>query len=214
MSIGSVPAEQRVVLDDVDWSTYLALVNNSDGRHQRIAYDQGVMEIMSPSKVHETAARIIGRILECVTEELDIEICSVKSTTFKRDDQKQGFEADESYYIANASVIRDLDEIDLTIHPPPDLIIEVDISRSSMNKFTLFGGIGVPEVWRYDGENIHVYVRRDEIAYDEVEESSVLPQIPLNEIPTLIEQVRSLGETDTIRAFRKSIQERLESDDL
>ncbi len=208
MSIGSVPAEQRVVLDDVAWSTYLALVNNSDGRRKRIAYDQGLMEITAPSKLHETAARIIGRMLDCLTEELGIEVCSVKSTTFKRDDQQRGFEADESYYIANAAVIRDLDEIDLAIHPPPDLVIEVDISRSSMNKFTIFGGIGVSEVWRYDGEKLHVYVRRNETDYDEVEESVVLPQFPLNEIPALIKQVRSLGETTAIRAFRKSIQKR------
>jgi Uma2 family endonuclease len=153
-----IPAEQRVVLDNISWSTYLAILRDAESCRGRIAYDRGVLEIMSPSKVHEHVKRLIGRMIEAFTEELNIDIESASSTTFKREDLARGFEPDECYYIAHAGVVRGKDDIDMTVDPPPDLIIEVDISRSSLNKFGIYRALGIPEVWRYDGETLHLYV--------------------------------------------------------
>ncbi len=117
-----------------------------------MAYDQGVLEIMSPSMRHETIKRLIGRMVEMFTLELDIEIRSVSSTTFNREDLEKGIEADECYYIRNAESIRGIEEIDLAIHPPPDLAIEIDISRSSQIKTGIYAALQVSEVWQYDGD--------------------------------------------------------------
>ncbi len=201
--------EQRVVMDDVPWSVYLGLVEASDGRHTRIAYDQGVMEIMSPSRVHETEGNLIGRMVETFTEEAGLPLDVVASTTFKRDDLERGFEADESYYIANCAAVSGLEEIDLSIHPPPDLVIEVDISRSSMKKFGIFSSLGIPEVWRYDRDQVHVFVLNSEGEYDSAEESVVLPGFPVKDVPRWVEKWRTINQTELIRAFRREVQAQL-----
>lgn len=202
-------AEQRVVMENVPWAVYLGLVENSDGRHTRIAYDQGVMEIMSPSRVHETEGHLIGRMVEAFTEEAGLPLDSVASTTFKRDDLERGFEADESYYIANAAAVRHLDEIDLSIHPAPDLVIEVDISRSSMKKFAIFSSLSIPEVWRYDGERLHVFVLNSAGEFDSVEQSTVLPGFPAQDVPRWLAMRRTTDQNQLIRAFRREVRTQL-----
>ncbi|MDC0936444.1 Uma2 family endonuclease [Pirellulales bacterium] len=199
-------AEQRVVLDDVSWSTYVSLVDGAEKHRGLICYDRGVMEIMSPSKKHETVAELIGRMVDIFTEELGIDVCSVRSTTFRRADCERGFEADESYYIQHAQQVRHLDEIDLTVHPPPDLIVEVDVSRSSMDKFGIFGSLQVPEVWRYVGDSLKIYVHRTEGGYDCVDDSIVLPGFPLEEVKRNLSRCSVSSETQLIREFRQFVQ--------
>ena len=206
MSIVSSPTEQRVVLDNISWSTYLAILRDAENCRGRIAYDRGVLEIMSPSKVHEHVKRLIGRMVETFTEELNIEIESASSTTFKREDLERGFEPDECYYIEHAAVVRAKDHIDLTVDPPPDLIIEVDISRSSLNKFGIYQALGIPEVWRYDGEALRVHVLHDD-GYVEGQRSTALSQLPIETLISFLRQRTSLGETRLIRQFRTWVRE-------
>ena len=208
MSVLTSPAEQRVVLQSVDWSTYEALVSRPESRHNRIAYDKGWMEIMSPSRLHERSGSLIGRLIEIFTMELAIEVESVASTTFKCEEKARGFEADESYYIEHAEDVRGLDEIDLTIHSAPDLVIEVDLSRSSMGKFGIYGSLGVAEVWLYDGLQVRVFAHAEGEQYDSVLSSRVLPQFPVEEVHDWLIQAESLGETQMALAFRESVRER------
>jgi Uma2 family endonuclease len=206
MNIVSSPAEQRVILDNISWSTYLAILQDADSCRGRITYDRGVLEIMSPSKLHEHVKRLIGRMIEVFTETLNIDIESASSTTFKRADLERGFEADECYYIQHAAEIRAKDDIDMTVDPPPDLIIEVDISRSSLNKFGIYRALAVPEVWRYDGESLRLYALHDH-DYIEVQQSRALPQLPIDKLADLLSQRSAFGETQLIRQFRTWLRE-------
>ncbi len=206
MTIISNSAEQRVVLDNISWPTYLALLEDADGRRGRIAYDQGVLEVMAPSWLHETVKKLIGRLIEVFTEERNIEIVSGSSTTFKREDLQRGFEADECYYIAHAGAVRGKDSIDLTVDPPPDLVIEVDISRSSLNKFGIYLALEVSEIWRYDGQSLRAYVLQGN-EYTDVERSAQLPQLPMAVLVGFLNQRGSVGETELIRSFRAWVRE-------
>jgi Uma2 family endonuclease len=206
MNIVSSPAEQRVILDNISWSTYLAILQDADSCRGRITYDRGVLEIMSPSKLHEHVKRLIGRMIEVFTETLNIDIESASSTTFKRADLERGFEADECYYIQHAAEIRAKDDIDMTVDPPPDLIIEVDISRSSLNKFGIYRALAVPEVGRYDGESLRLYALHDH-DYIEVQQSRALPQLPIDKLADLLSQRSAFGETQLIRQFRTWLRE-------
>jgi Uma2 family endonuclease len=207
MSTINVPAEQRVVFYDVSWATYLALAAENNRPGKRISYDQGVMEIMSPGMLHENVSSLIGRMVNVFTEERGIEVCSSAGTTFKRDDLERGFEADASYYIANSGVVRSKREIDLAIDPPPDLAIEVDISRSSLSKFTIYRSIGVPELWRYDGEAILVYVLNKSGEYIRAEASNVLPGFPFAKAQAVLDRRREEGETALMQEFRGYVRE-------
>ena len=202
MSTISSPAEQRVILANIRWSTYEAILNDAETRRGRMAFDEGVLEIMAPSKAHENAKSLIGRLIETFTEQLGIDVCSVGSTTFKREDLQKGFESDECYYIAHAAAVREKDEIDLTVDPAPDLAVEVDISRTSMGKFRIYGAIGVPEVWRYDGTSLRVYVHLQADEYQETQRSQALPQLPIDVLVDFLNQRHLQSETQIIRSFR------------
>ena len=206
MSTISSGADQRVLLDNISWSTYLAILDDAENRRGRIAYDRGVLEIMSPSKLHENVKSLIGRLIEVFTEVHGIEMLSAGSTTFKREDVERGFEPDECYYIAHASAVHGKDDIDLMIDPPPDLVIEVDVSRSSLNKFGIYGVLGVPEVWRYAGDLLQIHVLQ-EGQYEEANRSQVLPQFPIEKLIETLNRRASIGETALIREFREWISQ-------
>lgn len=204
MSTAPFLAEQRVILDHISWQTYVAILHDADHCRGRMTYDRGVLEIMAPSKLHENVKRLIGRMVEAFTEERNIDMVSASSTTFKREDLDRGFEPDESYYLQHAPEVRGKDDIDLLVDPPPDLLIEVDISRSSLNKFGIYGALGVPEVWRYDGEQLRFYVLQAD-AYAEVQLSSVLPPLSASQLSQFLSRRLEQSETALIRDFRQWI---------
>ena len=194
-------------LQSVKWSTYLALADESEDRRKRMTFYEGTLEIMSPSKLHENAANLIGRLVEAFTEELEIEVCSVKSTTFRRTDLECGFEADESYYVGDVSNLLGKDDIDLSIDRPPDLVIEVDISRSSMTKFALLGEMGIPELWIYDGQQLRMYRHRQKHEYEEATQSSILPPLTASHLNRFLDMREAQGETQIVRMFRQWVRE-------
>jgi Uma2 family endonuclease len=207
MSTVTRGTEQRVLLNDVSWATFAAL--SKEARGGRLAYDQGRLEIMSPSFEHESIKGLIGRLVEVFTEEVDLDIASAGSTTLSREDLARAIESDECYYVAGAQQVRGKDHIDLPIDPPPDLVIEVDISRSSVDKLVICAAIGVPEVWRYDGTAVEVYTRREDGRYDKSEASVVLPQFPVDEMNRVLQNRGSRSETQIARDFRRWIGEHL-----
>ncbi|HEY9740149.1 MAG TPA: Uma2 family endonuclease, partial [Coleofasciculaceae cyanobacterium] len=141
----------RVLLRNISWQTYQDLLKDLEEQPGiRLSYDRGLLEIMAPSPPHENYKKVLGRFVETLTEELNIEIKSLGSLTCKREDLARGLEPDQCYYIQNEAVVRTLDEIDFNQDPPPDLVIEIDISSSSINRLSLYAALGVPEVWRYD----------------------------------------------------------------
>ena len=186
---------------NVPWDTYLSLVAVED-RHNRIAFDQGVMEIMSPMKVHERVGGLLGRMVECWTETAGIEIQSVESTTFKRDELSKGFEADQSFYIQHEELVRELEEVDLTIHPGPDLVIEIDVTNSSLKKFGIYSALEVAEVWRWEGDRIRVYIR-EEHEFVESQDSNALPGFAFADAQRILSERIGRGDNDLIREFRQ-----------
>src|SRR5262245_26112822 len=118
---------QTLVIDNVDWKDYLRFLRLFSGRPgHRIAYDRGVLEIMSPSRRHDKAAYLLGRFIDTLTEELGLTVTAGRSTTFRNRRARRGIEPDNSYWIANELAIRGKEEVDLRVDPPPDLCIEVD----------------------------------------------------------------------------------------
>ncbi len=204
--MSTVPAssEQRVVLRSVSWETYLALTEESESGSGKMTYDQGVLEIMSPGMPHEIAKRFIGRMIETFTLYRGIEIRSSSSTTFKRSELQRGFEADESYYIQHAFELRGIGEIDLSIHPPPDLVLEVDMTNSSIRKKELFAAMKIPEVWRYDGASLWMGSLNQD-GYQDLKQSLVLPGFPRELAAKLLVRQFEENETALIRVFLDSL---------
>jgi len=152
------PPEQRVTLYNVRWETYERLLADlQDSSAPRLTYDRGTLEIMSPSSEHERYNRTAAQIVEELAVEMNINFDSLGSTTFRREDIDRGFEPDSCFYIQNAASVRGKKRINLSVDPPPDLVIEIDITNPSLDKFPIFAQAGVPEVWRFDGSRLAIY---------------------------------------------------------
>jgi Uma2 family endonuclease len=198
-----------MVLRRIAWDTYQALVCDLESQPcQRLTYDCGLLEIWMPLPPHERYKKVLGRVVEIVTEELGIEVCSLGSTTWRRKDLAKGVEPDECYYIQHEPMVRGRVDIDLTVDPPPDLVIEVDMTSVSVPRLPIYQVLGVPEVWRFDGERIKILsLAADE--YREIEESLVLPMVKVEALQDFMEQVLRMGETSWAKQVRQWVRQQV-----
>jgi Uma2 family endonuclease len=200
------------ILQNIHWNTYQNLVRDLESQPgTRLTYDRGTLEIMMPLPPHERNKRLLGRFVEVITEELGIEICSLGSTTWSREDLKKGLEPDECYYIQNELAVRGKDTIELTIDPPPDLAIEVDSTSSSMNRMGIYAALGVPEVWRFDRQILTI-LNLVEGEYQPCQVSLALPMFNDAVLVRFLELSQTMGETSLIRHVRQWVREQMESD--
>jgi Uma2 family endonuclease len=203
---------QRVILRGISWATYEQLLDDFQDSHAaHFAYDRGVLEIMAPSFEHEKINRLINVLCEEIAAELDVDCENAGSTTFKREDLARGFEPDTCFYVHDVERIRGKKEIDLTIDPPPDLVIEIDITSSSLNKFPIYASVGVPEVWRYDGKVVTIYTLRENGQYQIHEASVAFPKLTSPVITQFVEERQSLKRTAWIRRVREWARQQRES---
>jgi Uma2 family endonuclease len=181
------PVGQCVIVQGVSWDTYACLLADfADSSGTRMAYDRGTLEIMAPSFKHEQAADLLADVVKAVAEAQALDIVAAGSTTFKREDVERGFEPDASFYIQHAADVRGRATIDLAADPPPDIIIEIDLTHPSLDKFPIYASLGIPEVWRYDGRQVQIY-RRVDGPYAEVPSSEVLQGVASTSLMQLVQ---------------------------
>lgn len=196
-----------IVLRGISWELYEQLRDIPDNWGKRMTYDEGDLEIMSPSSKHEDFARLLARMLDAFTEELSIPIRGLRSTTWKSADRKRGLEADECYFVKNESRVRHLEEFDLARDPPPDIVIEVEMSRSAIRKLPLYAALGVPEVWRCSkGKVVFLHLSEDG-QYVESQNSLNVPSLESSALNRFLAERATLDETAWIRAFRVWVRE-------
>ena len=199
------PSADRIILRNVSWETYERLLEDLKNRSSpRLAYDQGVLEIMSPHFEHESAKLILAAIVEIALEELDLDFQPAGSTTFKREALKRGFEPDSSFYIRNAGRVRGKKKLDMEIDPPPDLLIEIDVTNDSLDKFPLYAALGVPEVWRYE-DALEIWIL-DQGRYVQRHASVAIPILNDKLITGLMESSLSMKRPAWSRQTRKRIR--------
>jgi Uma2 family endonuclease len=208
MSALATPVGQCVIVQGVGWDTYACLLADfADSRGIRVPYDQGTLEIMAPSFKHEQAADLLSDVVKAVAEAQALDVVPAGSTTFKRQDVERGFEPDASFYVQHAADIRGHATLDLAVDPPPDVIIEIDLPHPSLDKCPIYAALGVPEVWRHDGRQIHMYRRLDE-AYTEVPSSAVLLGVTTASLTQMVqlglELPRQVG-IGQVRAWAESL---------
>jgi Uma2 family endonuclease len=201
---------ERLILDNVPWEYYTRYLHIMSDRHLRLTYDRGVLEIMRLSHEHENTSCFLGRFVITLTEELSFPVKEGRSTTFRRRKKKKGIEADNSYWIAHEAAVRSKKVINLRIDPPPDLAIEVDVSRSSMNRMGIYASLKVPEVWRHDEHGLAFLVLNAKGKYDPAATSPTFP-LPITPADLMV-FVNMLGQKDEnaiIREFRLWIRAKL-----
>ncbi|WP_448603815.1 Uma2 family endonuclease [Thermoleptolyngbya sp.] len=208
--ITAAPAqsEERVVLQNVSWRLYEQLLQElGESRAVRLTYDQGTLELMSPLLPHESSKCSIDRLIAVLAEELALNFRSVGSLTCKREDLQRGVEPDSAYYLQNEPLIRQNAQIQLPDDPPPDLVVEIEYSRTALDKLPIYAALGMPELWRYDGRSLSCY-RLAGSAYEETDTSPAFSPIPIQDIPRFLQLASSAREIEMVRQFRAWVRER------
>jgi len=193
--------QQHFVLTYVSWDFYEKLLDEIGNRSTRVTFDNGELEMMAPLPIHEMWKSRIVRLIERMTEELSIDMENLGSATFKRKDLAKGLEPDACFYIRNWEVPRGKRDLDLTVDPPPDLAIEIDITRRSVPRQPIYAALSVPELWRFDGTRLQVLeLRRDK--YVEVKNSLSFPFLPIRDFESYVFRQDSERINNVIRDFR------------
>ncbi|MEO6863661.1 MAG: Uma2 family endonuclease [Microcoleus sp.] len=202
-------AEHRTLLENISWSTFETLLKEiGDRRGYRIAYDNGMLEIMSSLYEHENPKIKSDRFIFILAEELDIEIKSAGSMTLKQQRAKKGIEPDNCYYIQHEAAVRDREELDLETAPPPDLAIEIDITSSSINKLAIYSALRVPELWLYNGRVLKFY-QLVETEYVECDFSIAFPFVSVAEMAGFFTRTQTMGEMALLKSFRTWVKSKI-----
>lgn len=205
----ATPAEQRVLLHNITWEMFESLLAaKGEDISTRYAYDRGLLEIMSPLMPHETTKRLIEKMIDILVDELDLNVKSVGSMTCKREDLEQGLEPDSGFYLQNEPRVRSREQLDLSQDPPPDLMLEVDFSSSSLNKLPIYQALAVPEIWRYANGILTIRVFQQG-KYVELDTSPTFANLPLTKLPDFLQQSSHVGEAQMLKQFRAWVKAQL-----
>jgi Uma2 family endonuclease len=195
------PPEQRIVLHHIAWDTYERMLNDlGNNRSVRLAYYRGSLEIMTPLEEHERAKSLIRRFIEILIAELGLNRKSMASTRLTRPDLQASGEPEECYYIQNEPLVRGK-TVDLANDPPPDLVLEVDITHTDLDKLKLYADLGIPEFWRYNGKIWRIY-QLEQGSYTEVEASPTFPWVRKQLLYDFLSACNVEGETKAERSLQ------------
>ncbi|MGH7137947.1 MAG: Uma2 family endonuclease, partial [Pirellulales bacterium] len=209
-TVQQIAAEPRFVLNGVSWETYVALRDIEANWHVRMTYDRGTLEMKVNSDRHENMKKLIGRLIEAFTAELNIPLRSFGETTWRRREIDKGLEADECYYIVNQTLVSRRVEVDLLRDPPPDLALEVVVSHGDVDKMAIYAALGVPEVWHWEDDNLQAYAL-EQGRYVPRETSVNLPILRVKDLDEFLDPGQALDESAWINAFRAWARERFDA---
>ncbi len=194
---------QHVLLKGISWPTYQAILQDlGDHRPTRLAYAQGILEIIMPSDLHEWIARLLEAMLRALTEAANLRLRGYGSTTLEREDLAQGAEPDACFYIQNVDRVLGQRQLNLNLDPPPDLVIEVDITNSSRRRFGIYQQLQIPEVWRYtQRQGVTLYQLQGD-QYVECEFSPTFPRVSGAVLQHFLQLAETEDDNSVIRALR------------
>lgn len=174
------------LLRGIGWEGYQKLLEIVGDSSVRITYENGDAELMSPGMIHERLKMRVDMLIGLISQELRLPFISYGSTTFHSKAQNVGLEPDQCYYLSRLERISNPDELDVRRDPPPDVAVEIDISRNSRARLRIYAGLGVPEVWRCMETGIEVLELHGQRVYRPAKGSQFWPFVPLIEFSELL----------------------------
>ncbi len=191
--IFALEERKHAVFFDVSWETYEDLLELfPKRRNPKLMYDRGMLEIM-PLPEHEIPIFAIYSLVDIFALAMEVETHCIGASTLKRRDLKHGFEPDCAFYFGkSADLMRDKDVIDLHNDPTPDLVIEIDVTHSSLGKFELFAEVGIKEIWLFEGKMLKILCLEKK-NYQETSDSRLLPNVTSQIITEFALENRKIG---------------------
>lgn len=199
--------EQRVTFHHLTWAQYQQILTAlPETRSARLVYACGTLEISMPLEDHEQASEIINIFIRILVLEMGLKLKSMGSTTLGREDLDRGSEPDKAYYIKNQPLVAGR-KVNLQKDPPPDLVVEIDITHTDMDKNRLYATMGVPEFWRFNGHHLQIYQLQSD-QYIEIKQSPTFPIIAKEDFYAFIDSAKQ-DEMAAEIEFRAWVKNRL-----
>jgi len=207
-----VPDEPRFLIRGVGWKAYDVLVEALEraGSHVRLTYDRGDLELMSPSPEHEDAKVGLRMAFQVAAEVYGIPYKCLGSTTFRSQALDRGLEPDECFYTVNWRRISGKKRFDPDVDPAPDVVIEAEVTSSMLDRLGIYAALGVPEIWRYDGERLRFLTLQPDRTYRASDRSPMFPELDPEEILRLIAERIDRDDADWNRHFRAWVREQVD----
>ena len=201
--ITHLPAGASLRLEDVGWDEYEALISALEAKpNLRLTYRQGTLEIMTPSKLHESLKTFITRLLQVLSEVCEIELETCGSTTYKDPRKGEGTEPDECVYVGQPERILGKDWIILGVDPTPEIMIEIDVTHGSDSKLAIYENYGVPEFWHYSNHRMRIFELTAQ-GYKETDRSRHFPLLASDQLTKFMNLSLQEGQSKTLKAFRE-----------
>lgn len=199
--------DEIIHLSGISWLTYETLLRELSDRRFRLTYNRGDLEIMAPSPEHELGKKVLGRFVETLAEEFQIQIYPLGSTTLKRP-ELSGVEPDECFYIRHISAVRGKKRIDLTEDPVPDLVIEIDVTSSSQNRLQIYADLGIAEIWIYNGSTL-IIKQLQNSNYINSQTSQFFPNLSIPEVVGFLQQSETIDYLELVKSFRSWVKSQI-----
>jgi Uma2 family endonuclease len=203
-----IPRKQRFVMTGEPWRGYQRCLKFfGERRNIRITYDRGVLEVVTLTYEHERAAHILTLLIGAWVEERRVLVRGGGSTTFSRRDLKRGLESDGCYWISNQARLRGVTRVDLQRDPPPDLVVEIDVTNSSLPRMPIYSALGVQEVWRLQGTNLTIHLLQTDGSYLESPVSQALPPLAPTALTKYLALSGQLDDAAVVGQFRAWVRQ-------
>jgi Uma2 family endonuclease len=202
---------RRIAFSGLSWRQYEMMLKVFKDQRLRHSFSNGTLEIMSPLYLHEREKCNLGRFLELLSFELNIDMYNGGSLTMKRRRSGKGLEADECFYIQNAKRVEGKKALDFETDPPPDLVVEIELTSSIVKRLPIYAKLGVPEVWRFDGKHLEVLLLDSTAKYHKSDTSRALPFLPMARVSTLIVEIDALPVNKWTRRVLEWIRQHVEA---
>jgi Uma2 family endonuclease len=199
--------EQRVAFHNLSWEDYLKIFQAlPQDRHSRLSFCNGTLEITVPLEEHEFSLRLIELFIRLLVFEMGLKMKTMGSTTMNRQDVKKGAEPDCAYYIQNQPQVAGR-KVDFAKDPPPDLVVEVDITNTDINKNQLYAAMGIPEFWRYNGEILRIFALKNG-DYEECEISPLFSIVQKEDLYRFLAEAIN-DEMEAMRNFQAFLKQKI-----
>ncbi|HEX7956995.1 MAG TPA: Uma2 family endonuclease [Pyrinomonadaceae bacterium] len=209
--IERLPAGASLRLVNIDWDEYEHLLSQMEMfPGHRLSYDRGRLIIVSPSTEHEDYKEFIYSLARVISLETGVMLETRGAATFKSNKLLKGAEPDTCFYVQNAAHVVGKRRINLDTDPPPDVVVEIDMSSDSLYKLPIYAALGVPEIWRYDGRGTHFYKLAGE-NYEVTQDSIAFPTLTAQDLTQYVERSKIEGQTAVLAAFQQTLRSRASS---
>lgn len=210
--VSQLPEDASITFRDVSWDEYEELLEQvGEAPGLRITYDDGSLHIVTISSEHEKYASFISSLIAGIRLRLRMNILAFGSATMRKRRRDKGHEPDACFYVQTAALIGNKIQLDFETDPPPDIVVEIDVHHDSRSRFPVYAALGVPEIWRYDGQAMTIYHLSEEAdreQYIEVVTSGAFPMLSATLLTEMIERMRRDGELSALLAFDEWLQSR------